>query len=73
MCKKEFIEPKDLDLMPCEIPTEEKSKPRTIADVEKEHIIKTLAELNGNKTKAAEVLGIRRSTLYEKLKLYSIE
>jgi len=41
---------------------------RTLADVESEHIRLVLAEVNGNKTKAAEILGIDRKTLREKLK-----
>ncbi|MBW2589319.1 MAG: sigma-54-dependent Fis family transcriptional regulator, partial [Deltaproteobacteria bacterium] len=41
---------------------------RTLADVEIEHIRHVLASVNGNKTKAAKVLGIDRKTLREKLK-----
>jgi len=45
---------------------------RTLAEVEAEHIRNVLAAVNGNKTKAAEILGIDRKTLREKLKRYSI-
>ena len=45
---------------------------RTLAEVEAEHIRNVLIALEGNKTKAAEVLGIDRKTLREKLKRYSI-
>jgi DNA-binding NtrC family response regulator len=41
---------------------------RTLAEVEAEHIRHVLAHLDGNKTRAAEVLGIDRKTLREKLK-----
>ena len=41
---------------------------RTLAEVEAEHIINVLATVGGNKTRAAEVLGIDRKTLREKLK-----
>jgi two-component system response regulator HydG len=41
---------------------------RTLAEVEVEHIGNVLASVDGNKTKAAEVLGIDRKTLREKLK-----
>jgi DNA-binding NtrC family response regulator len=40
---------------------------------EKEHIIKILNITRGNKTKAAEILGISRKTLWEKVKSYKIE
>jgi DNA-binding NtrC family response regulator len=42
---------------------------RTLAEVEVEHIRGVLASVGGNKTRAAEVLGIDRKTLREKLKL----
>lgn len=41
---------------------------RTLAQVECEHIRNVLASVGGNKTKAAEILGIDRKTLREKLK-----
>jgi two-component system response regulator HydG len=41
---------------------------RTLAEVEAEHISNVLAGVGGNKTKAAEILGIDRKTLREKLK-----
>ena len=45
---------------------------RTLAEVEAEHIRNVLSVLGGNKTKAAELLGIDRKTLREKLKRYSL-
>jgi transcriptional regulator with PAS, ATPase and Fis domain len=39
---------------------------------ERDAIIKVLSESNGNKAAAARKLGIQRSTLYEKLKKYSL-
>jgi DNA-binding NtrC family response regulator len=41
---------------------------RTLAAVEIEYIENVLTSVNGNKTKAAEILGIDRKTLREKLK-----
>ncbi|MGV9011453.1 MAG: sigma-54-dependent transcriptional regulator [Flavobacteriales bacterium] len=41
---------------------------RTLAEVEKEHIERVLESARHNKTKAAEILGIDRKTLREKLK-----
>lgn len=41
---------------------------RTLAEIEREHIINVLGSVNGNKTKAAKILGIDRKTLREKVK-----
>ncbi len=41
---------------------------RTLAEVESEYIHNVLESVGGNKTKAAEILGIDRKTLREKLK-----
>jgi DNA-binding NtrC family response regulator len=45
---------------------------RTLGDIEREHIEAVLATVGGNKTRAAEVLGINRKTLREKLKNYQL-
>ncbi len=42
---------------------------RTLAEVEIEHIRNVLASVDGNRTRAAQILGIDRKTLREKLKL----
>jgi DNA-binding NtrC family response regulator len=42
---------------------------RTLAEVERAHIEAVLATVQGNKTRAAEILGIHRKSLREKLKL----
>ena len=41
---------------------------RTLAEVEAEYIRNVLASVNGNRTRAAEILGIDRKTLREKLR-----
>jgi transcriptional regulator with PAS, ATPase and Fis domain len=46
---------------------------KVTAEAEKEHIFKILKSTEGNKTKAAEILGISRKTLWEKLKAYKIK
>ncbi len=42
------------------------------AKAEREHIIKILRSTDGNKTRAADILGISRKTLWEKLKVHKI-
>ena len=47
---------------------ESRDKPvETLADAEEEQIRRVLAATGGNKSKAAQVLGIERKTLYRKL------
>lgn len=45
---------------------------KAVKDLEREHINRILEQVGGNKTKAAEVLGISRKTLWEKCKEYDI-
>jgi DNA-binding NtrC family response regulator len=45
----------------------------SLDDVERETIRQALAQTHGNKKKAAELLGIQRPTLYNKMKRYAIE
>ncbi|MHB8988901.1 MAG: sigma-54 dependent transcriptional regulator [Desulfobulbia bacterium] len=40
---------------------------------EKEHLVNIIAQTDGNKAKAARLLGIDRSTLYRKMKAYGLE
>jgi two-component system response regulator HydG len=47
-------------------------EPIRLEELEREHIIKIMASVDGNKTKAAELLGIDRKTLRTKLKRYEI-
>lgn len=43
------------------------------AKAEREEIIKALVQTNGNKTKTAQILGIDRTVLYQKIKKYQIK
>jgi len=45
---------------------------RSIADMEKQAILSTLRQLNGDKLTAARLLGIGKTTLYRKLKEYGV-
>ncbi len=57
--------------------TERNAGPRqgvqSLDDVERTTILQALAQCHGNKKKAAELLGIQRPTLYNKLKRYAIQ
>jgi DNA-binding protein Fis len=44
----------------------------SLEEVEKHHILRVLQYVKGNKTKAAEILQIGLTTLYNKLKEYNI-
>ncbi len=48
--------------------SKQESFDKTLAEVETEYIINVLNSVSGNKTRAAEILGIDRKTLREKLK-----
>jgi two-component system response regulator AtoC len=67
------------DVLPSHIAKREKDQSSTStlsaasAEAEREHIIKILRSTRGNRTKAAEILGISRKTLWEKVKAYDIE
>lgn len=43
---------------------------RTLEDLEREHILRVLEESNGNRERAAAILGISSRTLYRKLREY---
>lgn len=68
MTDSDFIEVSDLpDLMRFSA-LRKTGFDRTLAEVEAEYIRNVLESVNGNKTKAAKILGIDRKTLREKLK-----
>jgi Nif-specific regulatory protein len=46
--------------------------PLSLADVEKEHILRTLRATGWNKSKSASILGIERSTLDRKIQRYEL-
>jgi DNA-binding NtrC family response regulator len=49
-----------------------KRQPKSLEEIEKDHIIAVLAETGGNQSSAAEILGINRKTLYKKIQKYKI-
>ena len=78
MARGEMISPmefpenlKELDVELKE-PSLNLSAGRSLKEVEKEMILRTLDETGGNRTHAADILGISRRTLQLKLKEYGI-
>jgi two-component system NtrC family response regulator len=45
---------------------------KTLEDIEKAHILNVLEDTGGNQSKASEILGINRKTLYKKIHKYKI-
>ncbi|WP_145365694.1 sigma 54-interacting transcriptional regulator [Stratiformator vulcanicus] len=74
LCEGDEIADTDLQLMPLdqeEVSTDTAEfAPVSLAEVERRHILATLTSTDGNKSKAAQILGIERSTLDRKLKRY---
>jgi len=69
----EHIDVKDLPEEITSKKIEKKSGINTLREIEREHIIKTILHFKGNKKRAAETLGIKRSTLYHRIKEYNID
>ena len=75
LTKEDFI---SSDELPPFVRTAEKEEFKMAADsqlreVEKEHILRVLKANNGNIKKSANILGIDRTTLYNKIKKYKIK
>ena len=70
LTKKELVEAGDL---PLDLVTDAYRSHRRLEDVEKEHILKVLKVVGGQKGKAAEILGLDPKTLYRKLMSYAAE
>jgi Nif-specific regulatory protein len=54
-------------------PAEVRYQPLSMEEIEKRHIAETLKHTEWNKSRAAEILGIERSTLDRKLKAYELK
>jgi len=73
LCRHEVILPEDLPSSMLREPDEESllekglHKKYTLDQLEKEYIKKVLIDAGGNKSKAAEILGLDRKTLYRKI------
>jgi DNA-binding NtrC family response regulator len=70
--KSDVITPEDL---PNHVLTSRKplrTPPKSLEDLEKDHIMKVLEDTGCNQSKAAEILGINRKTLYKKIHKYNL-
>jgi len=72
MTDGEVIDVPDLPPLMRTSNSRESSFDRTLADIEREYIKNVLTSVAGNKTHAAEILGIDRKTLREKLKRFNL-
>ncbi len=70
----DVIEPKHLpvDAFPTRQGARDGDPTLSLAEVEKAHILRVLDAQHGNKTHAAQILGITKSTLYAKLHEYGV-
>jgi len=72
VCKTRTITANDLPIGHDMI-QESKPKGFSLDDIEKEHILKMLQQTSWNISKSAAILGIDRSTLYNKIKRYDLK
>jgi len=72
LCDANLITAKDLSINDYDVPAD-KIKYNKCADIlDLEHLKETLAATNGNVKKAAEILGVARSSIYRKLSKHNI-
>ncbi|MEZ6062688.1 MAG: sigma 54-interacting transcriptional regulator [Planctomycetaceae bacterium] len=81
LCSNEVVRRSDVQLSPLAgrlsvsepaRPTSEEYEELSLADIERDHILTTLDHTDWNKSRAAQILGIERSTLDRKLKRYHV-
>lgn len=71
LCETDTIHSHDLSI-PLLSSVKEKGMHASLEHMEREHILKVLRETHGNQSKASQLLGIDRKTLYLKLKKYGV-
>jgi two-component system response regulator AtoC len=69
LSKDDIIGPHDL---PSDLVSDQRIPIKRLEDVEREHILKVLREVDGKRGKAAEILDVDPKTLYRKLSHYGI-
>jgi two-component system response regulator AtoC len=71
LCEDPIIERGDLSIAAVPTAGVKNSQP-SLDEMEKDYILRVLGEAGGNQSKASQILGIDRKTLYLKLKRYGI-
>ena len=71
LCDNSMIGLEDLSISAPRAETEMSANP-SLEEIEKDYILRVLRENGGNQSKASQILGIDRKTLYLKLKKYGI-
>ncbi|NJD56163.1 MAG: sigma-54-dependent Fis family transcriptional regulator [Nitrospirae bacterium] len=71
LCDSERVEADDLSV-PAGRSVADKGAGGSLEDMERDYILRVLREFNGNQSKASQVLGIDRKTLYLKLRKYGL-
>ena len=71
LCDSERIEADDLSV-PASRSAAEQGSGGSLEDMERDYILRVLREFSGNQSKASQVLGIDRKTLYLKLRKYGL-
>ena len=71
LCDAEQIEARDLSITSVP-PVKESGANPSLEEMEKDYVLRVLKEAKGNQSKASQILGIDRKTLYLKLKKYGI-
>jgi len=72
ICDSETLGVKDLSIPQTSLVTENPSH-SSLEKIEREHILKVLRETEGNQSKASQILGIDRKTLYLKLRKFEAD
>lgn len=73
VCEDNLITIEDLGFLEPEQESLAAGSDGSLAELEREEILRVLRQFDGNKTRAAKQLGINRKTLREKLKKYGID
>jgi DNA-binding NtrC family response regulator len=71
LCDSDVIDADDLSV-PVARSAVEKGAAGSLVDMERDYILRVLREFHGNQSKASQVLGIDRKTLYLKLRKYGL-